>query len=286
MHEMESTGTPAPPALPPLSPFDDEDARGLAQTFTSMTAAIARFQQEATQRERLSSLGRLSTVIAHEVRNPLMIIKTALRSLRRTTGEDERVTTAIADIDEEVARLNRLVNDVLDFAKPIRFDIAPADLAAICQGAALAAMADGAPPRVDVRVPAGPVVIETDAERVRAALVNLLVNARQSVASPGGGASAAELPPVILEADSATATQVIVVVRDRGAGIAASDLPRIFDPFFTTRRTGSGLGLAIVRNVIEGLGGHITVDSRVSEGTAVTIALPRRHDATATTEPA
>ena len=275
MLELEATGTPAPPALPPTSPFDDEDARGLAQTFTSMTTAIARFQREATQRERLSSLGRLSTVIAHEIRNPLMIIKTALRSLRRRVPADDAATTAIADIDEEVARLNRLVNDVLDFAKPIRFEIAPADLGAICEGAALAAMADGAPPRVEVRLPARGVTIDTDAERLRAALVNLLANARQSVVAGAATAGAADLPAVVLEACAGDSPQVGIVVSDRGAGIAPGDLPRIFDPFFTTRRTGTGLGLAIVRNVIEGLGGRITIDSRVSEGTTVTLALPR-----------
>jgi len=275
MHEMEATGTLAPPTLPPISPFDDEDARGLAQTFTSMTAAIARFQQEATQRERLSSLGRLSTVIAHEVRNPLMIIKTALRSLRRAAPADEAAATAIADIDGEVTRLNRLVNDVLDFAKPIRFDIAEADLAAICQGAALAAMADGAPPRVDVRLGASEAPIATDAERIRAALVNLLVNARQSVAAQAVNGSAADLPPVVIETRDGVRGDVEIVVSDQGGGIAPGDLPRIFDPFFTTRRTGSGLGLAIVRNVIEGLGGRIAVQSRLGEGTAVTVVLPR-----------
>ncbi len=277
MHEMEATGAVAMPSLPPTSSFDDEDARGLAQTFASMTAAITRFQQEATQRERLSSLGRLSTVIAHEIRNPLMIIKTALRTLRRSAPGEARATTAVDDIDEEVARLNRLVNDVLDFAKPIRFDIAPVDMRTICEGAALAAMADGTPPRVDVVVPAVGVTVETDGERLRAALVNLLDNARQSVAAAGTARDLGDLPPVVLEAHQPAADRVVLVVHDQGAGISATDLPRIFDPFFTTRRTGSGLGLAIVRNVIEGLGGQINVESRPSEGTTVTIELPRRH---------
>ena len=83
MREMAATGDLTRRAVPPLGRWDDEDARLLATTFDAMTDAIERFQREAAQRERLSSLGRLSTVIAHEIRNPLMIIKTSLRSLRR-----------------------------------------------------------------------------------------------------------------------------------------------------------------------------------------------------------
>ena len=110
----------------PVSPegrWQDEDARLLATTFNAMTDSIARFQREANQRERLSSLGRLSTVIAHEIRNPLMIIKTSLRALRRDDAGQEQVQRAARDIDEEVTRLNRIVTEVLDFARPIKFDV-------------------------------------------------------------------------------------------------------------------------------------------------------------------
>ena len=100
----------------------DEDAQVLARTFNSLTDAITRFQREAAQRERLSALGRLSTVIAHEVRNPLMIIKGALRTVVRPRVSAADLRDAAADIDEEIARLNRLVHEVLDFARPIRFE--------------------------------------------------------------------------------------------------------------------------------------------------------------------
>src|SRR4030095_1832055 len=103
----------------------DEDARLPASSFHNLTAALDRFQREAAQRERLSSLGRLSTVVAHEIRNPLMIINSAFRSVRQHPSTD--VTDLATSIDEEVQRLNRVVTDVLDFAKPIRFEHAPAD---------------------------------------------------------------------------------------------------------------------------------------------------------------
>ena len=111
MREMAATGdlTRRIAAPPGRALWEDEDARLLANTFNTMTDSIARFQREAAQRERLSSLGRLSTVVAHEIRNPLMIIKTALRRLRGTEVKPDELRAAVTDIDEETARLNRLV---------------------------------------------------------------------------------------------------------------------------------------------------------------------------------
>src|SRR5207344_855631 len=116
--------------------WEDEDARLLATTFNTLTESIGRFQREISQKERLSSLGRLSTVIAHEVRNPLMIIKTALRSLRRHVSSD--VVEVADSIDEEVNRINHVVTGVLDFARPIPFSLQSADLVQICREAAQA----------------------------------------------------------------------------------------------------------------------------------------------------
>ena len=131
--------------------WDDEDARLLATTFNTLTDSIARFQREASQKERLTSLGRLSTVIAHEIRNPLMIIKASLHTLRQGEPSDAAVKEAIADIDHEVTRLNRIVNEVLDFSRPIRFDLAPTDLAALCrESAAAAQVSPGAAIAVDL----------------------------------------------------------------------------------------------------------------------------------------
>ena len=124
-----------------------------------------RFQREISQKERLTSLGRLSTVIAHEIRNPLMIIKASLHTLRQGEPGEAALREAVADIDDEVTRLNRIVNEVLDFSRPIRFDLAPADIAALCResaaaaqaspGAAVALALDPAPPHVDDRCASG-----------------------------------------------------------------------------------------------------------------------------------
>lgn len=257
--------------------WDDEDAQLLASTFNSLTDSIGRFQREISEKERLSSLGRLSTVIAHEVRNPLMIIKAALHSLRRG-GVDGLAAREIArDIDEEVARLNRVVNEVLDFARPITFDLASADLNAVCRESAAAAQATPGPSielALDTAVP--PIV--TDAERLRVALVNLLVNARQAVQAPAQSSWAGQASPpaeaIVRLSTHRQPSAVAIAVADNGVGIESSDVGKVFDPYFTTKRGGSGLGLPIAKHIVEGLGGTIGVVSGQGRGTEIRIEFP------------
>lgn len=273
MREMAATGDLTRRIdLPSGARWEDEDARVLATTFNRLTDSIARFQREAAQRERLSSLGRLSTVVAHEIRNPLMIIKSSLRSLRRRELPPDELATAVADIDEEVTRLNKLVSEVLDFARPIRFERAPVDLNALCVGAAQAAAREG--PELPVRVQEDPTLapVTTDGERLRLALVNILTNARHAVAARADTSAVPQEP--IRMSIARDGSRVRIDVCDRGVGIKPEDLPRVFDPYFTTRRTGTGLGLAISRNIIEGLDGTVTVTSRPGYGTDVRIELP------------
>jgi len=270
MGRMAATGDLTQP--PPVEGrWDDEDARLLARTFRQMTTALDRFRREAAQRERLSSLGRLSTVVAHEVRNPLMIIKSAVRSLRRQPSPE--VATIAASIDEEVSRLNRVVTDVLDFARPIQFDLAPADLVDICRDAARAAQAGADDVPVAIETAEGRAPVVTDAERLRTVLVNVLSNAQQAVRARGDQGA---LSPIRLQTTRNPAGGWRIEVADRGAGISRDDLPRLFEPFFTTRRTGSGLGLALARNIVEGLGGSIAIDSTAGVGTIVRIDVPER----------
>src|SRR4029077_15263827 len=110
MREIARTGDFTRKVSPGRTSFD-EDALILASAFNTLLDSVARFQREAAEKERLSALGRLSTVIAHEVRNPLMIIKASLRSLRRPRASVSDVAEVAADVEHEVARLNRIVGD-------------------------------------------------------------------------------------------------------------------------------------------------------------------------------
>jgi signal transduction histidine kinase len=257
--------------------WDDEDARLLASTFNTLTDSIARFQREMSQKERLTSLGRLSTIIAHEVRNPLMIIKAALHTLRQPGLSAEALREAAEDIDGEVVRLNGIVNDVLDFARPIKFTLAPVEINAVCRESAAAAVASGPGSEIGLQLDPSLSTLTTDPERLRIALVNMLVNARHAVnGTPIAAGRVLSEPPaqLVTLTTHLDGHRVRIVVADRGVGIANGDLAHVFDPYFTTKRGGTGLGLPIAKNIVEGLGGTIAVSSTPGVGTEFHIELP------------
>ena len=270
MRDAAATGTLVPrPARAHSHVWDDEDVRVLATTLDTMTDAIGRFQQQAAERDRLAALGRLSTVIAHEIRNPLMIVRGALRGLRRQ--DDLAVADAASDIEEQVQRLDRVVTDVLDFARPVHLDVAPASLHAICRDAVAACLAAEPTTAVTLQLDADADVVRTDADRLGAVLVNLIANASEAVRTSG---RAVEADAIVLGTSRASDAVVIEIV-DAGTGIEPGLSDQVFEPYVTTRRSGTGLGLAIARNIVEGLGGTITLSSRPGAGATVRITLPQ-----------
>ena len=271
MRDVAATGDLTRKVSLHSGPWDDEDARLLASTFNTLTESIARFQAEATQRERLSSLGRLSTVIAHEIRNPLMIIKATLSTLRRETLTADERREAVADIAEEATRLNRIVTEVLDFARPIKFEYAESSVNDICLSSAAAAWAGEFNGQVSLDLDSALPRVVTDPERLRAALINILTNARHAVHAAHLDENRAS---VVVTTRGNGNGKVVISIRDRGVGIASEDMPHIFDPYFTTRRAGTGLGLPISKNIIEGLGGTLAIDSELGVGTEIRIDLP------------
>jgi signal transduction histidine kinase len=284
MKEIAATGNLAR-SLRPGRAWDDEDARVVARSFGALTDSIQRFQREASLRERLSALGRLSTVVAHEVRNPLMIIKGSLRELRRDSASAEEVREAAADIDTQVARLDRVVGDVLDFARPLRIEPTSVDLSAVARDAAHAALEGATSVRARFAFDPRATRLVTDGERLRAALVNLVANARESLEAGGGERSAhADHASVEIGSRALEAGRVLVWVEDQGKGVELADQPHLFEPYFTTKRTGTGLGLAITRKNIEALGGVVRLESRPGAGTRVEIELPAAPPAEAAQE--
>jgi signal transduction histidine kinase len=271
MRDVAATGDLTRKVSLRSGPWDDEDARLLASSFNTLTESIARFQTEAAQRERLSSLGRLSTVIAHEIRNPLMIIKATLSTLRRQELTPEERRDAVADIAEETTRLNRIVSEVLDFAKPIKFEFAESSINDICLSSAAAAWTGEFDGQVSLDFDSSLPRMMTDPERLRAALINILTNARHAVHAAHLEENRAS---VVVRTRGNGNGHVVISISDRGMGISSEDMPHIFDPYFTTRRAGTGLGLPISKNIIEGLGGTLAVDSELGVGTEIRIDLP------------
>jgi two-component system sensor histidine kinase HydH len=201
----------------------------------------------------------------------------------RDSVTSSEIREAAADIDDETKRLNRIVSEVLDFAKPIRFELVETRLNDICRASAVAAWEGKTDQDVELDLDPNLPPVVTDGERLRTALVNILTNARTAVqrtaipdstrASRGPAIAVAARPGVIVRTRRHD-DRVAITVADHGTGIAPEDMAHIFDPYFTTRRAGTGLGLPIAKNIIEGLGGTITVSSRAGQGTDIVIDLP------------
>jgi signal transduction histidine kinase len=226
------------------------------------------------KRERLAALGELSAVLAHEVRNPLGVIFNAVSSLRRLLPKDRDPEILLDILAEESDRLNRLVGELLDFARPRALSRQAEDVGRVIQDALEAAGSDPASANAKVRLVAevepGLPPVPMDKRQIRQALVNVAVNALQSM--PRGGALR-----VLARRDgvgSGGAPQLRIDLADDGAGIGPDLLPRIFEPFFTTKAKGTGLGLAVVKRIIEDHQGSVEVRSEVGKGTTFTIRLP------------
>ena len=274
MREVAATGDLTRKIPVRAGSWEDEDARLLASTFNTLTESVARFEREAAERERLSSLGRLSSVVAHEVRNPLMIIKAAVRTLRQPGAGADAREEAVQDIDQEVARLNRIVSEVLDYAKPLTFAWQETDVNAVCAEAARAVQAADAGAVVALSPDRELTRLRTDPERLRTVLVNVLQNAAQAVRGAGGPSEGSRAPGITLHTLPRDGGGAMIVVHDDGPGLDPGVASRLFEPFFTTRPGGTGLGLAITRNIVNGLGGTITISGGIPFGTDVRITLP------------
>jgi len=209
-------------------------------------------ERRLEREQRLSILGEMSAVLAHEIRNPLASLKGHAQLLAERLGDGgaERVKADL--VVREAQRLEALTTDLLDFARSGPIERRPVDPAALVQACA----DEVAPGAFVVRTEAAPRTFPLDAARVRQALTNVLRNARQ--ASPEG-----TRPEVVVAAD---VHALVVSVRDFGPGLAAGDEKRIFSPFYTTRTTGTGLGLSVALRVAEMHHGTIGVSNHPDGG--------------------
>lgn len=228
--------------------------------------------------ERLEAVAELSASLAHEIKNPLASIRSAVEQLGRSprANEDERSLSAL--IVRESDRLSRLLSEFLDFARVRVTRIGLVDLAEVARDATTLVSTHPDRPegvQVDFAVPSSPMIVEGDEDLLHRAVFNLALNAVQ--ASSQAGSVRIELAP--LTSDDAPAGVsfdrggVALRVSDEGAGIPPEIRDRLFDPFFTTKPGGSGLGLSVVHRAIESHRGFVFVDSD-ARGTRVTVLLP------------
>jgi two-component system, NtrC family, sensor histidine kinase HydH len=245
-------------------------ARRAESIISARAAEKKRMEEQLHQTERLAALGEMIAGVSHEIRNPLGIIRSTAELLHGRV-ENDRHKRLSSIIVEEATRLNDILTEFLDFARPKNPKMVPCRLEDIVERnlAAMEGQLQQASVQVERWYEAGDYVVEADADLLYRALVNLLANAIQSM--PGGGTLRIR---TLLKDHKGKPTQVELRIRDTGQGIPSELLKKIFNPFFTTREKGTGLGLAIVRSIIDSHGGEIEVRSNEGKGTVMVIRLP------------
>ncbi|GAB4552830.1 MAG: ATP-binding protein [Geothermobacteraceae bacterium] len=222
-------------------------------------------EEQLRRADRLSALGELSAGLAHEIRNPLGSIRGTAEIVRDGVPEESHLREFADILLREVDRLNRVVQDFLDFARPEQPGEDRVDLNRLVDEVLALTGRMLAKSQIEVRFDRGDLLLcRGRSEQLRQVLLNLVINAHQAM--PAGGTLA-----LSTRCDGQRAR---LKVQDTGAGIAPENLERIFDPFYTTRSNGTGLGLAITARIISGHRGTITVDSTPGQGALFTIELP------------
>lgn len=239
---------------------------GLIILFREVTD-IQRLKRQAERNDRLKGLGEMAASVAHEIRNPLGGIKGFASLLQRDLKDQPHLQQMATYIVEGTESLNRLVTNVLNYARPIQLNLEPVDLIPLVLDVLYSVRIDprlsqGIEYSLSVEVESLPVKV--DSYLIRSVLLNMVTNAVQAM--PQGGD--------ILFNLRATDGDALLEIRDTGVGIADENLNKIFSPFFTTKSDGNGFGLTEALKIVQAHGGTIEVVSQVSKGTIFTIKLP------------
>ena len=229
----------------------------LAEQLAETNRLLERAQAEARRSERLAALGQLSAGLAHEIRNPLGIIKGSAEMLNQRLAADQPLAAELAGyISSEVNRLSDLVARFLDFARPLRLELHPVSLAAVADRAlhSVAANWNGAPINVVRHYEENVPDIPVDEKFCEQVFVNLVQNGYEAMSETGG-----ELQISLQRAERNGRSGAEVSISDTGPGISAELREQIFNPFFTTKKSGVGLGLSIVSKIVDEHHGSIAL---------------------------
>jgi len=249
---------------------DDGERSGTVVLFQDLRE-VRELQAEVERARHLAAIGRLAAGVAHEVRNPLSSLKgfaQFLRSRFDTGSNEERYSDIMI---EEVERLDRVVQELLDFARPVQPERKPTPPDLLVDEALALVSEDAGFRSVTIEREPAPDMpsVYVDQFQIRQALLNILLNAIEAM---GGGGRLTVTTS--LKNDQDGNDVVDISVADTGPGMSADELERLFEPFYTTKQKGTGLGLTIVVRLVEQNGGRVVVDSRAGEGTVFSIRLP------------
>lgn len=216
--------------------------------------------------DRLAAMGELTAGVAHEVRNPLGVIRASVQLLEDARGDEVRIRNAAAVIKQEIDRLDKVIKALLDFGRPSKPTLVATDLGEVLEDIVLFTnrFAKQSDVHINMVPPYDLPRVSGDPDQLKQVFLNLVTNAVQAMDDVGGEIE------ISAKGDG---DYVVVVVKDTGPGIEAENLPKVFDPFFTKRAEGTGLGLTIVHRIIDEHDGHIEVESSPA-GTTFTVTLP------------
>jgi signal transduction histidine kinase len=252
---------------------DDGSVIGASMFFKDLTR-VEQLEERERLRDRLAAVGEMAAVIAHEVKNPLAGIEVMAGLLRRKMPDAPDAQVVLSDIINEAKMANAIVQEVLDFVRPIRLQVEHTAVAEAVQGAIQ--LADTKARRgtvaVNVTLADGLPQIKADQHQLTQVFTNLLMNAYEAMGGKGHVTISAE--PVRLEDVGDGRDAVLVQFTDDGPGIPQDVAEKVFDPFFTTKAQGSGLGLAIVRKIVDAHDGRIDLRTSPGQGTTIRVTLP------------
>ena len=228
---------------------------------------VQTLQKALARSQRLASVGSLAAGVAHEIRNPLSSIKgfaTYFKERYSHIPEDQEVSSIMI---QEVDRLNRVVSQLLAFAKPVTIAKRPVSISEVIRNTLKLMERQTHDRQIDIETNIQPELplIPMDPDQISQVLLNLLLNSVEAMTTCGGKI----VISVTLNQD-----RLILQISDNGAGISETDLSQIFDLYFTTKTSGTGLGLAIIHNIVDAHDGDIKIESLAGKGTTVTIRLP------------
>jgi len=222
--------------------------------------------KESVLSERLAFTGRIAASIAHEIRNPLGNVSLAVQQLKKAYSEDSPWSKHIEVIIRNTERINFLITELLNCARPPELNIRPHDLYGIIENVLDSIKSSLSIQLVEVikKFDAKPSIINVDREHIQRVFLNIIVNSVEAM--PKGG--------TMTISSSIEEDFLVVKIQDTGVGILEEDIIRIFDPFFSTKPMGVGLGLSIVYGIVVSHGGEISVESIWKKGTIFTVSLP------------
>lgn len=236
---------------------------------TSVVEQLHARHQDMVRADQLASLGQLAAGLAHEIRNPLMAMKMLVQTARQegSSGLDGR---DLQIMDDEIRRLEALLSEFLDFARPTPLKREMVDLRGVVENTVdfVQRQADARQVTVHCELSDEPVMLQLDPPRIRQVLLNLLLNGIQAVPSGGNVHVAIEIAPV----DGRTMCRL--KVSDDGPGIGPRQATRIFEPFYSTKETGLGLGLAVSQRICRSHGGELTLERGDYSGAILVVELP------------